>query len=71
VKLRLGAALGATIVLVGMMGAPTLPVMIGITAGYAWLLFGSPLLGPRVRRDGRARLARSPGAPGSPPASNR
>jgi len=71
VKVRLGAALAATIVLVGMMGAPTLPVMIGITAGYAWLLFGSPLLGPRIRRDGRVRWARSPGAPGSPPTPNR
>ena len=59
-KVRLGAALAATIVLVGMMGAPTLPVMIGITAGYAWLLFVSPLLGPRLRR------GRQPHARGAP-----
>ncbi len=61
-KLRVGAALAATIVLIGMMGAPTLPVMIGITAGYAWLLFVSPLLGPRLRR-GRHPPPHAPRAP--------
>ncbi len=38
-KLRLGAAACAAVVLVGVMGAPVLPVMIGATAAYAWLLW--------------------------------
>jgi hypothetical protein len=38
-KLRLGAAACAAIVLVCVMGAPALPVMIGATAAYAWLLW--------------------------------
>ncbi len=38
-RLRLGAAAGAAIVLVGVVGAPTLPVMIGATLAYAWLLW--------------------------------
>ena len=38
-RLRLGAATCAAIVLVGVMGAPVLPVMIGATAAYAWLLW--------------------------------
>ena len=38
-KLRLGAVVCATIVLVGVFGAPVLPVMIGATAAYAWLLW--------------------------------
>jgi len=39
VRLRLGAALCAAIVLVVMVGAPAVPVMIGATAAYAWLLW--------------------------------
>jgi len=38
-RLRLGAAVGAAIVLVGVIGAPTLPVMIGATLASAWLLW--------------------------------
>jgi len=40
-RLRLGAAAAAAILLVGVLGAPTLPVMIGSTAAYAWLLWRS------------------------------
>ena len=38
-RLRLGAAACAAIVLVGILGAPVLPVMIGTSVGYAWLLW--------------------------------
>jgi hypothetical protein len=38
-RLPLGAAVSAAIVLVGVVGAPTLPVMIGATLAYAWLLW--------------------------------
>jgi hypothetical protein len=38
-RLRLGAAVSAAIVLVGVVGAPALPVMIGATLAYAWLLW--------------------------------
>src|SRR5207244_10882280 len=38
-KLRLGAAVCAAVLLVAVMGAPALPVMIGATAAYAWLLW--------------------------------
>jgi len=38
-KLRLGAATCTAIVLIGVFGAPALPVMIGATAAYAWLLW--------------------------------
>jgi hypothetical protein len=40
-KLRLGAAAAAAIVLIGLLGAPALPVMLGATAAYAWLLWRS------------------------------
>jgi hypothetical protein len=38
-RFRLGAGAIAAIVLVGLVGAPVLPVMIGATAAYAWLLW--------------------------------
>ena len=37
-RLRLGAAGCAAIVLIGIVGAPVLPVMIGASVAYAWLL---------------------------------
>jgi hypothetical protein len=40
-RLRLGAAAAVAILLVGVLGAPPLPVMIGATAAYAWLLWRS------------------------------
>ena len=40
-RLRLGAAAAAAIVLIGVFGAPALPVMIGATAAYGWLLWRS------------------------------
>ncbi len=40
-RTRLAAAVSAAVLLVGMMGAPTLPVMIGAAAAYAWLLWRS------------------------------
>jgi len=40
-RLRLGAAAAAAILLVGVLGAPPLSVMIGATAAYAWLLWRS------------------------------
>jgi len=40
-RLRLGAAAAAAILLVGVLGAPTLPVMIGAAAAYTWLLWRS------------------------------
>jgi len=38
-RLRLGAATAAAVVLVGIVGAPVLPVMIGATVAYALLLW--------------------------------
>ena len=38
-RFRLGAGAITAIVLVGLVGAPVLPVMIGATAAYAWLLW--------------------------------
>ena len=38
-RFRLGAGAIAAIVLVSLVGAPVLPVMIGATAAYAWLLW--------------------------------
>ena len=51
-KLRLGAAACAAIVLVPVMGAPALPVMIGATAAYAWLLWRANVVrsGPEEER---------------------
>jgi len=40
-RLRLAAAASAAIVMVGLLGAPALPVMIGATAAYVWLLWKS------------------------------
>jgi len=40
-RLRLGATVSAAIVLVGVLGAPVVPVMVGATAAYAWLLWRS------------------------------
>jgi hypothetical protein len=40
-KLRLAAAASAAIVMVGLLGAPVLPVMIGATVAYGWLLWRS------------------------------
>jgi len=37
-RLRLGAAACVAIVLVGITGAPVLPVMIGASVAYAWLV---------------------------------
>ena len=37
-KIRLAAALSAVIVLVGIVGAPVLPVMIGTALTYGWLV---------------------------------
>lgn len=38
-RTRLAAALSAAIVLVGVVGAPGVPVMIGATVAYGWLLW--------------------------------
>jgi hypothetical protein len=38
-KTRLAAALSAVIVLVGIIGAPVLPVMIGTALTYGWLVW--------------------------------
>jgi hypothetical protein len=38
-RLRLGAAACAAIVLVCIVGAPVLPVMIGASVAYTWLLW--------------------------------
>jgi hypothetical protein len=38
-RTRLAAALCAAIVLVGVVGAPAVPVMIGATVAYGWLLW--------------------------------
>ena len=40
-RLRLGAAVSAAIVLVGVIGAPTLPVMVGATLAYGGLLWSA------------------------------
>jgi hypothetical protein len=40
-RLRLGAVAATAIVLIGMLGAPVLPVMIGGTLAYGWLLWRS------------------------------
>jgi len=40
-RLRLGAAAMVALVLIGVLGAPALPVMIGATVAYAWLLWRS------------------------------
>ena len=40
-RLRIAAVVGTAFVLVGMLGAPTLPVMIGASVAYAWLLWRS------------------------------
>ena len=69
-RLRLGAAAGAAIVLVGVIGAPTLPVMIGATLAYAWLLWrrlepaedrsrGAPRVATVLRFPVRPRLRRA------------
>lgn len=39
VRLRLAAVTTAMVVLIGLVGAPVVPVMIGATAAYAWLLW--------------------------------
>jgi hypothetical protein len=38
-NIRLAAALSAAIVLIGVVGAPVVPVMIGATVAYGWLLW--------------------------------
>jgi hypothetical protein len=38
-RIRLAAALSAAIMLVGVVGAPALPVMLGATVAYGWLLW--------------------------------
>jgi hypothetical protein len=38
-RFRVGAAACAGIVLVGIMGAPLLPVMLGASLAYAWLVW--------------------------------
>jgi hypothetical protein len=38
-RLRLAAATCAGIVMIGIVGAPALPVMVGATIAYAWLLW--------------------------------
>ena len=40
-RLRLAAAASAAIVMVGLLGAPVLPVMIGATVAYVLLLWRS------------------------------
>jgi len=40
-RLRLAAAASAAIVMVGVLGAPVLPVMVGATAAYVWLIWRS------------------------------
>ena len=38
-RVRLAAATGAVIVLIAVLGAPVLPVMIGASGAYAWLIW--------------------------------
>ena len=38
-RVRLAAVISAVIVLVGLFGAPVVPVMVGATVAYAWLLW--------------------------------
>jgi len=37
-RVRMAAAASAAIILVGLLGAPVVPVMIGTTIAYAWLV---------------------------------
>ena len=37
-RIRMAAALTAVVVMVGLLGAPVMPVMLGATAAYVWLL---------------------------------
>jgi len=37
--MRLAATLSAVIVLIGIAGAPAMPVMLGAAAAYGWLLW--------------------------------
>ena len=38
-RVRIAAATSAVIILVGLLGAPPLPVMIGASIAYAWMLW--------------------------------
>jgi hypothetical protein len=38
-RVRVGAALGAAIMLVGVVGAPVVPVVLGAGLAYGWLLW--------------------------------
>jgi hypothetical protein len=40
-RLRIAAVVTTAVVLVGIMGAPVLPVMIGASLAYGWLLWRS------------------------------
>jgi hypothetical protein len=44
-RLRLAAVAGTAIVLIGILRAPVLPVMIGASLAYAWLLWRSHAAG--------------------------
>src|SRR5207253_8515282 len=67
-RLRLGAAAGAAIVLVGILGSPTLPVMIGATLAYAWLLWRA--VGARSGASARRAPSGDGSSPSRPPAAS-
>ncbi len=57
-RLRLAAAACASIVMIGVMHAPALPVMIGAAAAYGWLICRSMARRASVEEEPMARPRR-------------